>query len=321
MKIKIEYFVKAILSGVEESIIGNLEFGNNYSIIKDSLSNPKLWEDFDYTVFGIRRMYESSRLNDTNLEIALLNKNFEETHEIAEQEDSSVDFDKIYILIDELEDRELKYVDETMRNIRLFSDNCFNIKEILFTYKVIDCKNNNILFDNIQNKIPLPDRINIDIPNLSIKSKEIAKEINSYLLTIDEKRLESNFSNRILNQVCFLYDQSYTAPTDTIKFMVCVIGMESILVDGKTELSYRFARNGSMLLSKSSVEYWELTKTFKDIYNKRSQYVHTGILTKLTDEDISKARELLRKIIFIILDENKSKEDLLKMLEIKGFVS
>ncbi len=71
MKIKI--IIKAILFGVDETVIDTLKIGNGYNIIKDSMINKELWHELDYTAFGMRRIYEITGVND-NLDIAILMK-------------------------------------------------------------------------------------------------------------------------------------------------------------------------------------------------------------------------------------------------------
>lgn len=321
MKIKIKYTIKAILSGVDETVIGNLDFGNSYEIVKDRLSNNLLWEEFDYTAFGIRRVYELSKLND-KLELALLTKSIDKIYNVSESVKDGEKFlniDEAYKCISDFEDEELKYIDETMRYIRLFSENCFNIKELLIKSSIVNLDDDIELIENINSKIPLPDRIFENIAKLHIENEVEKNKINNFIKNIDKKISSSNFSPKILNQACFLYDQSYTSPIETLRFIVCVIGLESILVDRKAELVYRFSRNGAMLLSNTAEEYWEFSKILKDIYNKRSAYVHTGDIKDLKSDDITQAKEILRKVIFKILSKNISKEELLKELELKGY--
>lgn len=321
MKIEIQYTIKAILSGVDETVIDHLDFGNSYSIVKDSLTNYKLWEEFDYTSFGIRRIYETSKLNN-QLEIALLTKNICINYDVAEtiyNDEQALNFEQIDKCISDFENKELNYVDETMRHIRLFSENCFNIKELLFKCDVVNLDDKSQIISNINSKIPLPDKILDNISKLHIENDAKSQKINNFIKTIDTQISSSNFSPEIIKQACFLYDQSYTAPVETLRFMVCVIAMESILVKGNLELSYRFSRNGAMLLSNNVEEYWQYSNIFKEIYKKRSNYVHTGKLDNLHLENIVQTREVLRNIILNVLSKNKSKDDLLNELEVKGF--
>ena len=316
MKINIQYTIKAILSGVDESIIDKLDFGNSYTIQKDSLINNKLCKEFDYTFIGIRRIYELSTLNQ-KLDVALLTKKNCTVKEIITDDDSKLNYDQIYPYISKIEDDELNYVDKTMRNIRLFSENCFNIKEILFKFKIIDLNDNSTIFDN--SKIPLPDKIYDNIPKLQIENNVEATKINNFIKDINSKISSSKFLPKKLPQICFLYDQSYTSPVETLRFIVCVIGLESILVNGNSELNYRFRRNGAMLLSNNAEEYKDLSKKLKDLYEKRSRYVHDGNIDNINPSDLIQARDLLRKTIFKILDKNVTKDELMNELDLKGY--
>ena len=75
-----------------------------------------------------------------------------------------------------------------------------------------------------------------------------------------------------------------------------------------------------MLLSTSKEEYYEYLKILKKIYMKRSKYVHAGVTNDLTSNDVKQAREILRKVINTILIKNISKEELIKELDIKGYI-
>ena len=321
MKIKINYTIKAILSGVDETVIDNLSIGNSYVLKKDSLTNHFLWEEFDYTAIGIRRVYELSKLND-KLDIVLLEKNVEKNYnipEIIKDEKNFLNFDEVYKCISDFEDNELKYIDTVMKSIRLFSENGFNIKELLIRSKIKNIDDNIEIPGEFDNKIQLPDKITENIAKLHINDNIESQKLNDFIIKIGDKISSSNFSPDILRQACFLYDQSYTSPVETIRFMTCIIGIESILLDGKLELSYRFSRNGAMLLSNNEEEYWKYSKILKEVYNKRSTYVHTGKLNGLKPEDIIQAREILRKVILEVISKNKTKNELLKELEVKGY--
>lgn len=103
--------------------------------------------------------------------------------------------------------------------------------------------------------------------------------------------------------------------------MVCIIGLESLLVDGNSELSYRLSRNCAMLLSNNSIEYAELYEKVRKLYNVRSEFVHTGFVKKLESNDVVMARGILRETIFKIIEKNVTKKQLLKELDLKGYIT
>lgn len=318
MKIEIEVIVKAILFGVDETIIDNLKVGNEYKISKDSMTNHNLWEEFDYTAIGIRRVYEEAKLND-KLDVAILNKKTKIAYDATFKTGIGylIEDRQIAEIISELENNEMNYIDKKMRIIRLYKENGFNIKELLInTYMVDENKNKNIYLNS---KIPFPDRIFGEVEKLHLNSQKEIGDINIFISNFDLDFPNSSFSNEILSMACFLYDQSYHAPVITLRFMVCVIGLESLLVDGNGELSYKLSRNCAMLLSNNAEEYSALFKDIKDIYNKRSKFVHNGIVKNIEDINIIYVRNILRKAIFKIADKNISQSDLIKELDLKGY--
>lgn len=318
MKISIKMEIKAILFGVDDTIIGKLEIGNGYKIERDRLSNSKLWKQFDYTDFGIRRVYEVAKLND-ELEIAILKKELQYEYQaiVKEGQGYLIDNKNVIDITNDIEVEEMQYVDEKMRIIRLYCENGFNIKELLINTTVLDEKEE--LF-RLNSKIPFPDNVPDYVQRLQISNNEDADNINSFIKEANLKFPNSIFKSELLTSACFLYDQSYYAPVETLRFMVCVIGLESLLVDGNAELSYRLSRNCAMLLSDNAEEYSELYKKIRKLYEIRSEFVHNGMVKNLECENVVMARDILRKTIFKIIEKNITKEQLLKELDLKGYV-
>lgn len=212
----------------------------------------------------------------------------------------------------------MQYIDKKMRLIRLSQENGFNIKEILINTSIIGQTGREFLPFN--SKIPFPDRIIGNLKKLDLDSKEKIEKINTFIVINDLEFPDSKFNSKLLSTACFLYDQTYTATLLTLKFMVGVIGLESLLVDGKTELSYRLSRNCAMLLSSNAEEYYDIFSKMKKIYDKRSAYVHNGIIKNLDEQDVVCVRNILREVIFKILELNISQQELIKKLDLKGYV-
>lgn len=318
MKISVNIEIRAILFGVNESVIGNLDIGKGYKVERDTMANPKLWEQFDYTVLGLRRIYEAAKLND-KLDVAILTKNIENDYDVELIEGTGYMVGDTHIdnIIYDIEIQEMNYVDEKMRIIRLYCENGFNIKELLINANIIE---NGKSISYYNSKIPFPDNVSSEIKKLNlINSKEISN-INDFIQKTDLKFSDSQFESKLLTSACFLYDQSYYAPVETLRFMVCIIGLESLLVDGNTELSYRLSRNCAMLLSNKLTEYTEIYDKVHKLYNIRSDVVHKGSAKKLKNDDVILARDILRKTIFKIIERNVIKEQLLKELDLKGYI-
>ena len=127
MQLKVIISIKAILFGVTESVIGNLDIGNGYVIKKDSMINNMVWKEFDYTDFGIRRIYEKAKINN-KLDVAVLTKEIElDAKQINSNERNGIYIDDIVIdkYADDLENEEAEYIDVKMRLVRLLLRTCF----------------------------------------------------------------------------------------------------------------------------------------------------------------------------------------------------
>ena len=319
---KIIISIKAILFGVTESIIGKLDIGNSYKIQKDSLTNSKLWKEFDYTDFGIRRIYEMAKLND-NLDVALLVKEQELNDSdlsFARSKGIRINEQSMFDYLNDLEINEIRYIDMKMRVIRLFSENSFNIKELLFNVFIIDNEGNRTSFFN--SKIPFFDTVYSYVSDLSVKGKKELTKIDNFINDTQLPFSNIKFDPETLESACFLYDQTYTAPNQTLRFMTGVIGIESLVVNDntRTDLKYKFVRNCGMLLSNNENEYKELCKNLENIYKLRSEYVHCGRMKGINEKSVVNVREILRKIIFKIVELDISKKQMLEKLDLKGYM-
>ena len=207
-----------------------------------------------------------------------------------------------------------------MRLIRLFCENSFNIKELLFNVYFVDKKGKKSLYSS--SKRPFPDVVYGDISKLSLADKDTIYSINKFLCTIDLSFPNSKFDSEKLESACFLYDQTYTASVLTLRFMAGVVGIESLMVnDGvKGDLSYRFSRNCAMLLSNNEDEYMDLKKKLSKIYDLRSKYVHCANVKKLDEIYTLEVRNILRNVIFKIVELNIDKKTLLDRIDLKGYI-
>ena len=88
--------------------------------------------------------------------------------------------------------------------------------------------------------------------------------------------------------------------------------------DDKSELKYRVSRNASILLSTSTSDFEEIFKDLKNFYDIRSKLVHSGSAI-ITKDDYLKLKEYIRKLLVKCITLNKNKDDLLKLLNIKGY--
>lgn len=314
MKIKIKFTIKAILCNVDKTILDKLDIGNGYNLIIDNFKNGELYNMLDCTVFGIRRKYELAKINK-NLDVILLSKeiNKEYSCKIIEDHGIYINGKRLDDFIYDYECDEMHYVDIKLRLMRLYTDNYIKIKEL---YIKTNCSVDGRDFSYVS-IIPFPDYIRDDSPKMILDTKK-AKKLNKFMKEFDLDFSKLKYSKDLLTHAAYLLDQSYYANTDALKFTTCIIGLESLLLGDNISISYKLKRNLAILLSKNRREYYYYGDLIKDLYNKRSRFVHDGEVEPIQTEDIEASRDLLRKVIFKIVELNMKKSDLLKYLDEKG---
>ena len=89
-----------------------------------------------------------------------------------------------------------------MRVIRLFSENSFNIKELLFNVFIIDNEGNKTSY--INSKIPFFDTVYSYVSDLSVKGKKELTKINNFINDTQLPFSNIKFDPETLESACFL---------------------------------------------------------------------------------------------------------------------
>lgn len=101
--------------------------------------------------------------------------------------------------------------------------------------------------------------------------------------------------------------------------MSLIISLESLFNPGGQEAGYRVSRNAAVLLGKEKDEAKLIFSEIKDLYNKRSNIIHTGKSNIINKEDLLKLRYYVREAIKEIVKTGKNKNELLEILNSSGF--
>ncbi len=142
---------------------------------------------------------------------------------------------------------------------------------------------------------------------------EIA-ELNTFFSTI-----ELPFSQPYID-LCFNnFSLSYNIDNNALSFLSLMMSLEVLFNQGKTDISYTIARCSAALLSKDKTEFSSNFKAMKAFYNKRSKCVHEGKVRDITSEDVLQLRGYVRRAIIKAGKINKSKKDLIDLLNSVGF--
>lgn len=118
------------------------------------------------------------------------------------------------------------------------------------------------------------------------------------------------------------FELSYTVHNPSLSFLSLMIASEVLFNPGSGDITYRISRNFAVLLGNSVDDAKRIQKEIKELYKKRSSLVHSGKEIWIfvgEDDDVSKIRNYVRESIKKIIPMNLPKDDLLDLLNSKGF--
>lgn len=127
------------------------------------------------------------------------------------------------------------------------------------------------------------------------------------------------FTNPHLELALENFEVSCSVQDDSLSFLSLMIAMEVLLNPGDSELTYRVSRNTAVLLGKDKADAESVFAEIKRLYGKRSKIVHTGKKNIIGKDDLLRLRHYVRESIKEAYKINKSKEDLLSLLNSHGF--
>lgn len=140
--------------------------------------------------------------------------------------------------------------------------------------------------------------------------EELKSFLNNFGIPFKKNFLELAFEN---------YELSYQINNINLQFLTLMNGLEALFhPSNEGELTYRISRNVAVLLGENENKALDIQKEMKDLYRKRSKIVHTG-KSDVSNEDLLKLRHYARESIKEIYKINKSKDEILKLLNLNGF--
>ncbi len=116
------------------------------------------------------------------------------------------------------------------------------------------------------------------------------------------------------------FEFSYHTHKKEMAFLSLMVALEILFNRGNQELKYRISRNAGVLLGYDAEDADRIFREIKKLYDKRSTLVHTGHCSNgLTNDDIQKTRDYVRRSIKILISINNNKDDVLDILNSSGF--
>ena len=140
--------------------------------------------------------------------------------------------------------------------------------------------------------------------------------LNSFL---DQKQLP--FTRSFLQLAFESYEESQKIQSLHLQFLSLMISLESLFNVSAQDLRYRISRSAAVLLGRDSEDCEDTMKRLKELYDKRSQLVHTGKTDCIGEFDVWLLRNYVRRAILEIDKLKIQKEELARKLNAAGFTS
>ncbi|MGA2322414.1 MAG: hypothetical protein ABSG22_01035 [Sedimentisphaerales bacterium] len=127
------------------------------------------------------------------------------------------------------------------------------------------------------------------------------------------------FDKEFLRLAFESFELSYETHSAPLNFLSLMISLETLLNPSDKELRYRISRNVAVLLGKDTDDSERIFKEVREMYDKRSELVHTGSANKVSPKDVFRLRYYVRETIKEMQAIGRDKEDILKILNACGF--
>ncbi|MBR3431418.1 MAG: hypothetical protein IKG87_15105 [Clostridia bacterium] len=289
------YSVYAVILGADETLL-QIQLKDGFRFERLSL-NPRvshLDKVFDTTDFGLRRDYETARISSSDsLDVICAIKETTYSQPISSLDER----------FDNDTNSDLASLDNQIRIIRLLAECPLRFIKIAyhqyFRYRV-----DGQLYPGNHNAItPIGEAMTIN----PITKLHCNQEQATY---ITQKLYELNlpFNDALLNSCHIYYDMSYhTEQCVSITLLTTALEMLFLEEDVKCKKERLAKRCSSFLYMGDSLEIGLAYNELKSLYKKRSEFVHEGKASNITEEDIIALRGYVRNSLLkaLLLSESK----------------
>ena len=282
--------------------------------VDSSILNVKLDYDFkistreDFTLFSILEGLSKRQIISKFLKFHCLSD--KRLYYVSNSFESDIEIDNdgilIYLPPEWIEfnnNCDLGYLDPVIRLMRLFKEGniCIPLKYYYFF---------------TDNNIP---KLLSRMESISNISSEAYRLEDSEIPDLQEfiQKMKLPFKESFLQLAFENFESSYQATNINLSFLSLMISLETLFNPGE-ELRYRVSRNTAVLLGKDKGDSERIFSEIKDLYDKRSKIVHTGV-SNIIEEDLLKLRYYVRESIKEINEIGKNKDELLGFLNSCGF--
>lgn len=286
------------LVNVDDSILG-LELGDGFQIVKQSqqeiskfLSRIKFYYGVDPTIRGVLSFAEDGRPSGS---YCIVKQNAAELQGTAQG--------GVVISSDRL-----NFIGQSMRNkirlLRLFKEgNVF--LHFSFFYHI---KDSEPAIFQITREGPLADTLKLKLSEDDIV--EAQSFLNNNKIPFDNPQLQLAFDS---------FELSYESYNIGLSFLSLMISLETLLNPSDHEVRYRVSRNTAVFLGENKERSKNIFSKVRDLYDKRSELVHTGKHETISNQDVLYLRDYVRRTIKEMIKIGGNRDSILNTLNACGF--
>ena len=290
----------AVIFGADETLL-NVNIGEEFIFRRMSLIPCKDCLDIilETDAMGLRIDYETARIDET-LDVICVFK----THTVSLDNTGAAKYYK------KMCDNVLKYLDDSMRVIRLFYEGSVHFKKL---YVKMESETALIgeteVSNNFNSVIPVGEFMNTSmISKFHCEDKEINKLNNNISL------IKFPLADVLLNNCHRYYDLSYHQ-NNFISITLLITCLEILFLNSENAKKEKLAKRCSVFLYDSKDERLNCYNKLLKAYKKRSDFVHDGDRLQIKNEDILFLRDCVRKSLIKYLYNKCSKKNIIQKLK------
>ena len=276
-QMEFNYQLCAVLFGTDESIL-NVSLKDGFSFVKRSL-HPKdhLDKVFDMSDIGLRRAYETARINESTLDIICIEKNF-----IIKRT-----FKEAAGFYDEQVKKDLVSLDNQIRAIRLIEECALRIKTVSVRMQA-DGEYGPVNFNSM---IPISESFWFpEISKFHCECSDI-QAINTRF-----GQIHFPLANDTFNVAHRFYDLSYHED-NYIALTLLIVALEMLYLKKGDEKKIPLAKRCAVYMSNNRNNQIECYNKLTAAYRQRSEFVHDGIFTGIDNQMVIFLRGCVRDVL------------------------
>ncbi len=290
----------AVVFGADDSIL-KVQLGDAFSFQRKSLMPMKDHLDtiFETDELGLRREYGQARI-DESLDVICVFKKIQ--IKLAQKEAK-----KYY---DNMCDYILKYLDDKIRAIRLFVEAPVRFKKLsIGMQRETQWLGKTKMDWSFSSLIPIGEAMATQtIQKFSCTDEKIR------ILNADILQINFPLADKLLNSCHIYYDLSYHQK-NFVSVALLITCLEILFINKENGKQKKLSKRCAVFLFDTKPERIDCYRKLFSCYKKRSDFVHDGDYSEISNKDILFLRECVRRALIKYISTGVDKKSLIKSLE------